>query len=75
MAPMVHGLEATYYGQIKFVYLDAADKATTDFRRELGYVSQPEFYLLDADGNILMRWFGGRIKKSEFEEVFAQYLE
>ena len=72
---MVHGLEATYYGHINFVYLDAADKATTDFRRQLGYVSQPEFYLLDADGNILMRWFGGRIKKSEFEEVFAQYLE
>ena len=72
---MVHGLEATYYGQINFVYLDAADKATTDFRRELGYVSQPEFYLLDADGNLLMRWFGGRIKKSEFVDVFAQYLE
>ncbi len=58
MAPIVHGLEAEYYGKVAFVYLDASDTATRVFQRELGFAVQPEFYLLDAEGAVLSKWFG-----------------
>ena len=74
MAPMVHGLEAKYFGKIKFTYLDADDANTFDFQRALGFRYQPEVYLLDADGNVLQKWVG-YTSEEEFEAVFAQYLQ
>jgi hypothetical protein len=58
MAPIVHGLEAEYYGRIQFVFLDADDPETFEFQRALGFAVQPEFYLLDGEGNILTKWVG-----------------
>jgi hypothetical protein len=74
MAPMVHGLEATYFGKIKFTYLDADDPQTHDFQQALGFYYQPEVYLLDANGNVLQKW-AGYTSEEEFEEVFAQYVQ
>ena len=74
MAPMVHGLEAKYFGKIKFTYLDADDPRTDDFQRTLGFYYQPEVYLLDAEGNVLKKWVG-YVAEADFEEVFAQYLQ
>jgi thioredoxin-like negative regulator of GroEL len=73
MAPMVHGLEAEYFGRIQFTYLDADDSQTRDFQQALGFYYQPEVYLLDADGNVLQKWVGFTTEE-QFEEVFAQYL-
>lgn len=72
MAPIVHGLEAEYYGRIKFAYLDASDPATRDFQRTLGFSVQPEFYLLDAEGAILYKWFG-YVEASTFRQQFDLY--
>ena len=74
MAPMVHGLEAGYYGKVKFTYLDADDSRTRGFQRALGFVYQPEFYLLDENGKLLKKWVG-LVSEEEFETVFAQHLE
>ena len=74
MAPMVHGLEAKYFGRINFVFLDADNIATDQFQRELGFYYQPEFYLLDGDGNVLQKWVGFT-PEEEFETVFVQYLQ
>jgi hypothetical protein len=74
MAPMVHGLEAKYFGRINFVYLDADDPNTVEFQRTLGFFYQPEVYLLDGDGNVLKKWVGFT-SEQEFEEAFAQYLQ
>ena len=74
MAPMVHGLEAKYFGKIKFSYLDADDPQTFDFQQALGFYYQPEVYLLDANGNVLQKWVGF-ISGEEFEAVFAQYVQ
>jgi len=71
---MVHGLEAKYSGRINFVYLDADNIATDQFQRELGFYYQPEFYLLDGNGNILQKWVGFT-SEDEFESVFAQYVQ
>jgi hypothetical protein len=74
MAPMVHGLEAKYFGRIKFSYLDADDARTHDFQQALGFYYQPEVYLLDANGNVLQKWLG-YTSEEEFEAVFAQYVQ
>ncbi|HNB34804.1 MAG TPA: hypothetical protein PK414_01185, partial [Anaerolineales bacterium] len=74
MAPMVHGLEAEYFGKIKFTYLDADDPNTQSFQRTLGFVYQPEFYLLDADGNVLKKLVGFT-SEDQFRELFNQYLQ
>jgi hypothetical protein len=74
MAPMVHGLEAKYYGKIQFTYLDADDIGTASFQRELGFYYQPEVYLVDGNGNVLKKWVGFT-SEQEFEEEFAKYIQ
>ncbi|MCB0102427.1 MAG: hypothetical protein H6635_10105 [Anaerolineales bacterium] len=74
MAPMVHGLEAEYYGKVKFSFLDADDPNTQSFQRTLGFVYQPEFYLLDADGNVLKKLVGF-ISEDDFRNLFNSYLQ
>ena len=71
---MVHGLEAQYYRKIKFSYLDASDPNTQDFQRSLGFRYQPEFYLLDGQGNLLQKWVGF-VSQEQFETVFTQYVQ
>jgi hypothetical protein len=74
MAPMVHGLEAEYFGRIQFTYLDADDPRTQEFQRALGFYYQPEIYLLDGEGNVLEKWVGFT-SEQQLEEAFAQYLQ
>ena len=71
---MVHGLVEKYYGKIQFSYLDASDPDTQEFQRRLGFRYQPEFYLLDGDGNVLQKWVGF-VSQDEFESVFTQYIQ
>jgi hypothetical protein len=73
MAPMVHGLEAKYFGRIKFTFLDADDPNTGEFQRTLGFFSQPEIYLLDGNGKVLQKWVGFQ-SEEDLEPVFAQHL-
>lgn len=74
MAPMVHGLEAKYFGRIIFTYLDADDPLTQDFQRALGFYYQPEVYFLDPNGVVLQKWVGFT-SEAEFESVFLQYVK
>jgi hypothetical protein len=74
MASMVHGLEAQYAGKINFVYLDIDDPANQAAKREFGFSYQPEFYLLDGEGNVLQKWVGS-VSQEQFETVFAQYVQ
>jgi hypothetical protein len=74
MAPMVHGLEAKYYGRIKFSYLEISNPQNDGFREYLGFRIRPSFYLLDGDGKILNQWIGYQTQ-DQFEQVFAQYVK
>ena len=58
MAPIVHGLEADYYGKIGFVYLDIDDPTNDNFKKQFGFTVRPEFFLVDVSGNILKNWIG-----------------
>jgi hypothetical protein len=73
MAPIVHGLEAKYQGSIGFTYLDVDDPATTEFKRAFGYRYQPEYYLLDPEGNVVNAWFGF-VPPEAFESAFMEVL-
>jgi hypothetical protein len=71
MAPIVHGLEADYAGKIQFTYLDIDDPANDPFKKALSYRVQPQFFLLDGEGNIIQQWLGP-VKAEEFEKAFAE---
>ena len=74
MAPIVHGLEAEYYDRIEFVYLNVDDPATNRLKEELNYLVQPDFFLLDQDGNVLNRWTGP-VAAEELESAFLTALD
>ena len=74
MAPIVHGLEAKYFGRIKFTYLDADDARTQGFQKALGFHYQPEIYLLDANGNLLKKLVGYQ-SEQDLEAAFTEILQ
>jgi thiol-disulfide isomerase/thioredoxin len=58
MAPLVHGLEDRYQTRMNFIYLDIDDPRVSKFKQQLGYKSQPHFFLLDPYGKVLAQWVG-----------------
>lgn len=40
------------------MYLDRDDPANAGFLEELGFLYQPEFYLLSGDGELIIKWVG-----------------
>jgi hypothetical protein len=74
MAPMVHRLEAEYYGRVIFTYLDADDARTDMFKSQLGFFYQPEFYLLDGNGAVLQKLIGF-VSEETFRSLFDENLQ
>ena len=58
MRPVVHGLEAEYWGKVDFVYLDRESPANQDVVKRFGIFGQPIFILIQPDGTEIQRWFG-----------------
>ena len=58
LAPEIHTLETHYGERINFVYLDIDDPANDIFKQQLHYHKQPQFYLLDREGNVVRQWLG-----------------
>ena len=54
----MHGLEKEYWNRVDFLYIDIDDPANDPTLREFGFWSQPEFFLLDAEGNQIEHFFG-----------------
>jgi thioredoxin-related protein len=73
MAPIVHGLEAEYSGQITFSYIDIDDPRSEEFKSALGFRYQPQFFLLDGNGNIIKQW-AGSVPADDFRAVFNEYV-
>jgi thioredoxin-related protein len=73
MAPVVHGLEAEYFGKVNFAFLDADDSATRSFQKNFGFRVQPEFYLVDGQGQVIKKWFG-YVSADEFRAEFQKAL-
>ncbi len=71
MRPIVHGLEDKYAAKIDFVYLDIDDPASEPAKRKLGYRVQPDFFLIDANSNVIQRWIG-YVEAKAFEEGLSK---
>lgn len=41
-----------------FVALDLDDRSLNDVRQQLGITAQAQYLLVNADGEIVARWFG-----------------
>jgi hypothetical protein len=73
MAPIVHGLEAEYEGKIQFAYLDIDDQRNEETKRSLGFIYQPEYYLLNGQGQVIKKWIG-RVSVDDFRSEFDRNL-
>lgn len=71
---MVHELEAAYWGEIDFIYLDREHEANAEIVAELDVRAQPIFFLIDSDGEIVRQWFG-TVSEREFRMAFDSLLE
>ena len=70
---MVHGLEAEYWGQVHFIYLDREARANKEVTQEFQVVGQPVFFFLAPDGTIIQRW-SGYVTEGMLREAFDSYL-
>ncbi len=73
MRPIVHGLEAEYWGRIDFIYLDIDNAANLDVMQRYGFTSQPLFVLVEADGTEVQRWYG-YVQASDLRAAFDALL-
>lgn len=74
MLPIVHGLEADYWGEIDFVYLDHLDPINEAMLTRYQFTWRPLFIFVDAEGNEIERWFGF-VPAEDFRQSFDAYLE
>ena len=74
MAPVVHGLEAEYFDTVNFAYLDIDDPANADFKRDLNFRVQPQFFLLNENGEVIQQWFGS-VSADVFRGAFDANLQ
>lgn len=58
MAPTVHAVQSEYEARVNFIYLDIDDPANERWKQSIGFRSEPQFFLLDAQGRILRQWSG-----------------
>ena len=52
----MNGLAKTYGQRIKFVRVNIHDPKTTALQTQLGFVTTPEFFLLDPGGRVVHQW-------------------
>ncbi len=71
--PVVHQLEAEYWGEIDFLYLDREASENSELNQLLGVRFQPEFYLIDPDGTVVVSWFGAR-SEEDIRAILDEYL-
>ncbi len=70
---MVHGLEAEYWGQVDFIYLDREAPENAAIVQEYGVRYQPIIYVLAPDGTVIQPWFGAPTEE-DIRMVLDGYL-
>jgi hypothetical protein len=58
MMPIVNGLEEEFAGEIAVVRRDAASNHGAALQTYYGVRGHPSFAILDADGDVLARFYG-----------------
>ncbi len=70
----MHGLEKEYGSRIEFVRANIHNPDFEPLMEQYGFNTTPEFYLVDAGGQILGAWFDG-ISAAELRQAFDEALE
>jgi predicted transcriptional regulator len=70
----VHGFESKYGNCIDFVYLDIDNAATKNAKDRLGYLAQPNFFLLDKTGKVVWKKTG-MLTETELETQLQGVLK
>jgi len=52
----VNGLRKTYGKRIKFVRVNIHDPKTAELQTQLGFMTTPEFFLIDPEGRVVKQW-------------------
>lgn len=65
----MRGLEETFAGRIEFVRLDLDDRDLNDTRRQLGITAQAQYVLVNANDDIVGRWWGALDEASLTDEL------
>ncbi len=65
----MRGLEETFAGRIEFVRLDLDDRDLNDTRRQLGITAQAQYVLVNANDEIVGRWWGALDEASLTDEL------
>lgn len=65
----MNGLAKTYGTRVKFVRINAHDPKNAKVRDQLGFLTTPEFFLLDPQGNVLHQWDEG-MSADDVKQVF-----
>lgn len=73
LAPEIHTLESHYSDRINFIYLDIDDPANDTFKEELNFQQQPQFFLLDPEGEVIQQ-FTGYVLFQELVNAFESVL-
>ena len=50
MAPVVHGLEKQFDGQVDFLYLNIADARNDSLKKAFGFRATPQFFFVSPGG-------------------------
>ena len=69
MEPIVHGLQKQFKGQVKVVQINREDPENADIVAQYDVRSQPTFFMVNADGDILWKW-QGYMEGAQLEQVF-----
>ncbi len=70
----MHRLEAQYGNCVDFVYLDIDNPKTEAAKKQLGYLAQPHFFLLDQSGKTVWKKVGS-ITATEAEDQIQFVLQ
>ena len=70
----MHGLEREYGERIKFVRVNILQKESRALMEQYAFSTTPEFYLVDADGEII-GFFDDTATKKDFHKTFDAILE
>ena len=71
--PIVRTLEYDYSGKVDFLHLDMDQRASEAARLRVGLLSRATYALLDAEGTVVMRWYGP-LRQSEVAAVIDSVL-
>jgi len=69
----VDGLEEQFGDYIDFFHLDVEQHITRDIRFEYTLTGRTQYVLIDAEGNIVQKWFG-YLDEAQLAAFMTEYV-